>query len=256
MHSTAPCLSKDELVERFAPLVKIIAYHLMATLPASVHIDDLRQNGIVGLLDANARFKSGLGAQFETYAARRVRGAMLDGLRENDWAPRNLRGDHRRINLAISKLEQKNGRPPNEKEIAESLGMMLADFQSLLLKTRGRQLIYLDDMEKPNREDFFARQPGDDPNEPSNILERKDLLQLLKRGIEALPEREKLMMNLRYEQDLNLREIGIILGVTLSRVSQLHTQVVSHLRARLLGRAPAARENKAAHPMEAASPIF
>ncbi len=140
MYNAAGQINKDQLVQRFAPLVKRIAYHLMARLPSSVQVDDLVQNGMMGLLDAISRFEAGMGAQFETYAAQRVRGAMLDGLRENDWLPRSLRRDFRRIEVAIAQLEQHYGRAPSEQELADSLDMSLADYQKMLQDARGHQL--------------------------------------------------------------------------------------------------------------------
>lgn len=244
MYNAAGQLNKDQLVQRFAPLVKRIAYHLMARLPSSVQVDDLVQNGMIGLLDAIGRFESGMGAQFETYAAQRVRGAMLDGLRENDWLPRSLRRDFRRIELAISQLEQGNGRAPSEKEVAESLGMPLAEYQKMLQDARGHQLIYFEDMVEEGGDDFLERHFNDDAADPSQQLEEQSLRQLLAQGIEALPEREKLMMSLYYEQDLNLREIGEVMGVTESRVCQLHSQAVVRLRARLFGEHGSAKKAK------------
>ena len=235
MYNAAGQITKDQLVERFAPLVKRIAYHLMARLPSSVQVDDLVQNGMMGLLDAISRFEAGMGAQFETYAAQRVRGAMLDGLRENDWLPRSLRRDFRRIEEAISQLEQQYGRAPAEKELAAALGMSLAEYQKMLQDARGHQLISFEDMVEEGDEDFLERHLTDDTGEPSKILEDEALRRLLVQGIEALPEREKMMMALYYEQDLNLREIGEVMGVTESRVCQLHSQAVARLRARVFG---------------------
>ena len=235
MYNAAGQINKDQLVERFAPLVKRIAYHLMARLPSSVQVDDLVQNGMMGLLDAISRFEAGMGAQFETYAAQRVRGAMLDGLRENDWLPRSLRRDFRRIEEAISQLEQQYGRAPAEKELAAALGMSLAEYQKMLQDARGHQLISFEDMVEEGDEDFLERHLTDDTGEPSKILEDEALRRLLVQGIEALPEREKMMMALYYEQDLNLREIGEVMGVTESRVCQLHSQAVARLRARVFG---------------------
>lgn len=235
MYNAAGRLNKDQLVQRFAPLVKRIAYHLMARLPASVLVDDLVQNGMVGLLDAIARFESGMGAQFETYAAQRVRGAMLDGLRDNDWLPRSLRRDFRRIEEAIARLEQENGRPPNERELAVSLGMSLPEYQKMLQEARGHQLIYLEDLAHEGGENFLERHLTDSGTDPSQMLEEQNVQQLLVAGIEALPEREKLMMALYYEQDLNLREIGEVMGVTESRVCQLHSQAVARLRSLMFG---------------------
>ena len=235
MYNAAGQFNKDHLVQRFAPLVKRIAYHLMARLPSSVQVDDLVQNGMMGLLDAISRFEAGMGAQFETYAAQRVRGAMLDGLRENDWLPRSLRRDFRRIEEAIAQLEQQYGRAPAEKELAAALGMSLGEYQKMLQDTRGHQLISFEDMVEEGEEDFLERHLTDDSGEPSKILEDEALRRILVQGIEALPEREKMMMALYYEQDLNLREIGEVMGVTESRVCQLHSQAVARLRARVFG---------------------
>ncbi len=235
MYNAAGQINKDQLVQRFAPLVKRIAYHLMARLPSSVQVDDLVQNGMMGLLDAISRFEAGMGAQFETYAAQRVRGAMLDGLRENDWLPRSLRRDFRRIEEAIAQLEQQYGRVPAEKELAAALGMSLGDYQKMLQDARGHQLISFEDMVEEGEEDFLERHLTDDSGEPSKILEDEALRRILVQGIEALPEREKMMMALYYEQDLNLREIGEVMGVTESRVCQLHSQAVARLRARVFG---------------------
>ena len=235
MYNAAGQINKDQLVQRFAPLVKRIAYHLMARLPSSVQVDDLVQNGMMGLLDAISRFEAGMGAQFETYAAQRVRGAMLDGLRENDWLPRSLRRDFRRIEEAIAQLEQQYGRAPAEKELAAALGMSLGEYQKMLQDTRGHQLISFEDMVEEGEEDFLERHLTDDSGEPSKILEDEALRRILVQGIEALPEREKMMMALYYEQDLNLREIGEVMGVTESRVCQLHSQAVARLRARGFG---------------------
>lgn len=139
MYNAAGQVDKEQLVQRFAPFVKRIAYHLMARLPASVQVEDLVQNGMMGLLEAIGRFESGMGAQFETYAAQRIRGAMLDGLRENDWLPRNLRRDFRRIETAIAQLEQEFKRPPSENELAAALGMPLAEYQKMLQDARGHR---------------------------------------------------------------------------------------------------------------------
>ncbi|MBL8413384.1 MAG: RNA polymerase sigma factor FliA [Propionivibrio sp.] len=237
MYNAAGQISKDQLVQRFAPLVKRIAYHLMARLPSSVQVDDLIQNGMMGLLDAINRFEAGMGAQFETYAAQRVRGAMLDGLRENDWLPRSLRRDFRRIEVAISQLEQEYGRTPGEQELADALDMTLADYQKMLQEARGHQLISFEDLVEDGDENFLERHLTDNASEPSRILEDESLRQMLVQGIELLPEREKLMMALYYEQDLNLREIGEVMGVTESRVCQLHSQAVVRLRARIFGHA-------------------
>ncbi len=233
MYNAAGQIDKDQLVQRFAPLVKRIAYHLMVRLPSSVQVDDLVQNGMLGLLDALGRFESGMGAQFETYAAQRIRGAMLDGLRENDWLPRSLRRDFRRIEEAITQLEQVHGRPPAEKELADALAMPLQDYQKMLQEARGHQLVSFEDLIEEGDEDYLERHLVDDSGDPARLFEDASLRDGLVQAIEALPEREKLMMALYYEQDLNLREIGEVMGVTESRVCQLHSQAVARLRAKL-----------------------
>ena len=244
MYTAAGQPTREQLVQRFVPLVKRIAYHLMARLPANVQFEDLVQNGMLGLLDALDRFEEGFGAQFETYATQRVRGAMLDGLRENDWLPRNLRRELRRIEGAISALEHTHGRAPSERELADTLGMSLADYQKTLQDARGHQLVYFDDFAGEGDEDFLERHFTDNNADPSNILEEKNVKALLVKAIERLPEREKLMMALYYEQELNLREIGEVMGVTESRVCQLHTQAIARLRSQFTGELPAAKQRR------------
>lgn len=235
MYTAAGQPDRNELVQRFVPLVKRVAYHLMARLPANIQFEDLVQNGMLGLLDAIERFEDGFGAQFETYATQRVRGAMLDGLRANDWLPRNMRRELRRIEQAINQLEHVHGRAPSEQELADALAMPLADYQRILQEARGHQLVYYEDFSGDGDEDFLERHFTDSDGDPASILEDKDIRENLVRAISRLPEREKLMMALYYEQDLNLREIGEVMGVTESRVCQLHSQAIARLRGQLVG---------------------
>ena len=234
MYTASGKPDRDQLIMQYAPLVKRLAYHLMARLPASVQVEDIIQNGMLGLIDAVNRFEAGLAAQFETYAVQRIRGAMLDGLRENDWLPRGLRRDMRRIESAISQLEQRYGRQPTEGELARALDMALADYQKMLQDARGYQLLHLEDFGEGDDEDYLERYlPAADADPLAALLE-KDLRDVLVRAIEDLPEREKTVMGLYYEEELNLREIGEILGVSESRVCQLHSQAVARLRAKLV----------------------
>ncbi len=244
MYTAAGQPDREQLVQRFVPLVKRIAYHLMARLPASVQFEDLVQNGMIGLLDAMDRFEEGFGAQFETYATQRVRGAMLDGLRESDWLPRQLRREMRRIEAAINQLEHTHGRVPSEKELAEALGMSLSDYQKILGEARGHQLVYLEDFSGDGEEDFLERHFVDNDADPLRLLEDSNLRQVLVAAIDNLPEREKLMMALYYEQDLNLREIGEVMGVTESRVCQLHSQAIARLRAQVTGELPVKKQRR------------
>lgn len=245
MYNAAGQPDKEQLVQRFLPLVKRIAYHLMARLPASIQFDDLVQNGVIGLLDAIGRYEEGFGAQFETYASQRIRGAMLDGLRENDWLPRQLRRELRRIETAVTQLEQANGRAPSETELAEALGMTLADYQKTLQEARGHQLLYFEDFVEDGEEGFLERHFVDDESDPSRVLEEQNVREVLVGAIDRLPEREKLVMALYYEQELNLREIGEVMGVTESRVCQLHSQAIARLRSAVVGEVkPAARRKR------------
>ncbi len=244
MYTAAGQPDREQLVQRFVPLVKRIAYHLMARLPASVQFDDLVQNGMLGLLDAMDRYQEGFGAQFETYATQRVRGAMLDGLRENDWLPRNLRRELRRIEGAINQLEHAHGRAPSERELAEALGVSLEEYQKTLHEARGHQLVYFDDFASDGDEGFLERHFTDNDADPANILEDKKVKETLVAAISRLPERERLMMALYYEQELNLREIGEVMGVTESRVCQLHSQAIARLRSQIVGELPAAKKRR------------
>ena len=244
MYTAAGQPDREQLVQRFVPLVKRIAHHLMARLPANIQFEDLVQNGMLGLLDALDRFEEGFGAQFETYATQRVRGAMLDGLRENDWLPRSLRRELRRIEGAINELEHTHGRAPSERELAESLGVSLADYQKILQDARGHQLVYFEDFAGEGDEDFLERHFTDSDADPANIFEDQSLKQSLVRAIAHLPDREKLMMALYYEQDLNFREIGEVMGVTESRICQLHTQAIARLRGQFVGELPAAKKRR------------
>ncbi|ENO89501.1 RNA polymerase sigma factor FliA [Thauera linaloolentis] len=235
MYDAQGNLDKAHLVEAYAPLVKRIAYQLMARLPASVEVDDLIQNGMMGLLDAIGRYEDGLGAQFETYAVQRVRGAMLDGLRDNDWLPRSLRRDMRRIESAIHMLEQEYGRAPSEGELADALGVPLAEYQHMLQEARGHQLVYFEDFGREQDDDFLERHLAQQDANPLDLLADADMRRRLVSAIEVLPEREQMVMALYYDEELNLREIGAVLGVTESRVCQLHSQAVARLRSSVLG---------------------
>lgn len=226
-------LEKNQYVVQYAPLVKRIAYQLMARLPASVQVDDLIQVGMIGLLDAVSNYDDTQGAQFETYAVQRIRGAMLDELRQSDWLPRSARKALRQIEVAMNVLEQRMGRAPTEREVADELHVSLGDYQQMLLDARGCQLLHYEDMQTGEDEDFFERHCADDSSEPyAKLLDGKFREKLIE-AIGILPEREKLMMAMYYEEELNLREIGEVLGVSESRVCQLHSQAMARLRSKL-----------------------
>lgn len=228
----------SRLLADYTPLVRRLALQLIAKLPANVELDDLIQAGMMGLLDAASRYQDDQGAKFETYASQRIRGAMLDELRANDWVPRGLRQSSRGVAKAVQAQEQKLGRAPSEIEIAQELQLPLPAYQHLLQEIHGCQLVYYEDFERNDEENSFLDQQcrgeggsRDDHNEPLERLLESGLRHKLVEAIEAIPERERLLLSLYYEQELNLREIGAVLEVTQSRVCQLHSQVISRLRA-------------------------
>jgi RNA polymerase sigma factor for flagellar operon FliA len=222
------------MLKQYSPLVRRLAHQMIAKLPANVEIDDLIQVGMIGLSDALTRFDVAQGVQFETFATQRIRGAMLDELRGNDWMSRGDRRHQRSIEAAVHKLEQKLGRAPQESEIAAELGMKLADYQELLGKVRGTQLVYLEDMSGDDGdEDFLDRHVADAEANPLARLSDRKMREALVAAIENLPEREQYVMSMYYEHDMNLKEIAAVLGVTESRVCQLHSQSIARLRSRL-----------------------
>ncbi|ARU31445.1 RNA polymerase sigma factor FliA [Sulfuriferula sp. AH1] len=227
---------KNQLLTEHAPLVKRLAYQLKAKLPPSVEVDDLIQAGMMGLLDAVNRYEESHGAQFETYAVQRVRGAMLDELRSTDWLPRSLRQSMRKIEVAMSALQQKLGRMPTELEVAKSMKMSLAEYQGMLTEGSGHQLVYYEDYhDDEDHDSFLDRFCSDLSGDPLVGLLQDDFKDALIDAIDSLPEREKILMGLYYEQELNLKEIGAVMGVSESRVCQLHSQAVARIRASLRG---------------------
>lgn len=236
MYTATGTLDREQYIKKFAPLVKRMAHHLLAKLPASVEPDDIIQAGLIGLMDAVSRFEEGQGVQFETYATQRIRGAMLDELRSNDWLPRSIRKSQRDIEGAITRLEQRLKRAPLEPEIAKEMGLSLADYQSMLQEAKGYQLLYLDDFsddEDSGAESFLDRNISNNKANPLEMMQDQRFRESLVEAIDQLPERERLLMGMYYEQEMNFREIAGVLGVTESRVCQLHSQAVARLRSKL-----------------------
>jgi len=235
MYTAKGQLDRNALIKQYQPLVRKLAHHMMAKLPPSVEVDDLIQVGLMGLADALTRYEAAQGVQFETFATQRIRGAMLDELRENDWMSRGSRKSQKDIESAIRKVEHKLGRAPMESEIAQELGMSLPDYQSLLAKVRGTQLVYLEDMSGRNEDDdtYLDRHVADAEADPLAMLRDQKLREALVAAIKLLPEREQYVMSMYYEQDMNLKEIAAVLEVTESRVCQLHSQSIARLRAKM-----------------------
>ncbi|MGQ2993155.1 RNA polymerase sigma factor FliA [Variovorax sp.] len=237
MYTPKGRLDRDALIRQHVPLVRRLAHHMIAKLPPNVELDDLIQVGMIGLADALSRYEASQGVQFETFATQRIRGAMLDELRDGDWLSRGSRKSQKQIEQAVRALEQKLGRAPAESEIAEALEMPLADYQSLLGRVRGTQLVYLEDMgggtDAEGESGFLDRHLADADADPMSLLKDQRLRQALVGAIDSLPERERHIMGMYYEQDMNLKEIAAVLGVTESRVSQLHSQSIARLRAKM-----------------------
>ena len=233
MYTATGTLDTNARITTFAPLVRRMAHHLAARLPSSVQIDDIIQAGMIGLMDAAARFEESQGNQFETYATQRIRGAMLDELRSNDWLPRSTRKSLRRIESAMHKLEQRLGRAPSEIELANELGVPLGEYQSMLQEARGYELLHLEDFSRDDDDDFLERNLPDDRENPFERYKDARFRAALIEAIEHLPEREKLLMGLYYEQELNFKEIAAVLEVSESRICQLHSQAVARLRTKL-----------------------
>lgn len=223
--------AQDELVTRHAPLVKRIAYHLMTRLPPSVQVDDLIQAGMIGLLEAARHYDASQGASFETYAGIRIRGAMLDEVRRTDWAPRSVHRKARMIADAVRGIENKLGRHAQEHEVAAVLDMSLRDYHLLLQDASGHSLLSLEALAEDGG--YGHNEAQDAGATPLESLQNADFQGTLAAAIENLPERERLVLALYYDEELNLREIGDILEVSESRVSQIHTQAMLRLRARL-----------------------
>jgi RNA polymerase sigma factor for flagellar operon FliA len=234
MYTAKGRLDPGALLKQYSPLVRRLAHQMIAKLPANVEIDDLIQVGMIGLNDALCRFDPAQGVQFETFATQRIRGAMLDELRGSDWMSRGDRKHQRTIETAVHKLEQKLGRAPSETEIAAEMGMKLTEYQELLGKVRGTQLVYLEDMSGDDGdEDFLDRHMVDADADPLGRLSDRKMREALVAAIENLPQREQYVMSMYYEHDMNLKEIAAVLGVTESRVCQLHSQSIARLRTRM-----------------------
>jgi RNA polymerase sigma factor for flagellar operon FliA len=231
MYAENQSQSSDALVTEHAPLVKRIVYHMMGRLPATVSVDDLIQAGLIGLLEASRNYDPSQGASFETYAGIRIRGAVLDEVRKNDWAPRSVYKKARTISEAVRKIENREGRDARDLEVAEELGVSIDEYNQMLQDASGQRLTSFDEV--TGQDEAMIDTVAGNASEPFDGVQTSDFRKALAASIAGLPERERLVMALYYDEELNLREIGEVLGVTESRVSQIHSQAILRLRARM-----------------------
>lgn len=222
--------TSDDIVSRYAPLVQRIAYHMKSRLPDSVMIEDLLQSGMMGLLEAAGKFNDKKGASFETYAGIRIRGAMIDEIRKGDWVPRSVHKNARLVAQAITEIEQQTGIPPTDQQIADYLDITVEKYHVILKDAANGHILAFDDMGVSD--DYFPEQNADG-NEPYRGIQNQKFKESLGQAIETLPEREKLVLALYYDEELNLKEIGEVLGVSESRVSQIHSQAMVRLKSRM-----------------------
>lgn len=230
-YAVAGAHSPDSLIEHHAPLVKRIAVHLLGRLPRGIELDDLVQVGLMGLLDAARQYSPTKGASFETYASIRVRGAMLDEVRSSDWAPRSVYRKQRQLSAAILAVENRNGEHACATDIAEELGVSLDQYFRMLADTTSARMFSLEQANVDS--DAPSGRLADQDSDPVSELESEEFRQEMIDSIKLLPEREALVMSLYYEEELNLKEIGQVLGVSESRVCQIHGQALVRLRSRL-----------------------
>lgn len=225
---------KSISVEDYAYLVKRIAHHMMARMPSSVQVDDLIQAGMIGLLEASQKYDGGKGASFETYAGIRIRGAIVDEMRRGDWAPRSVHRNSRRVSEAISRVEARTGRDARDSEIAEALEVGMDEYYDMVKDAASARLFSYDESYEDDEQQFATGEVETQQlSQPAEEVRRAAMQQALASAINLLPEREKLVLSLYYEQELNLKEIGQVLEVSESRVSQIHSQAAARLRSKL-----------------------
>ena len=227
---------KDRLVMEYAPLIKFIAQKIAIRLPSNIELDDLISSGVIGLMDAIDKYDPSRDNKFKTYAEFRIRGSILDELRSQDWVPRSVRDKAKLLDRTMVKLEAQLGRTATDEELAESLGFNMEEYYDLVNQVRPVSVLSIDDSttySNMDKKSIMNLLEGCKLNNPLNQLSLKSVKSTMTTAIEELPERQRLVLSLYYYEDLNLKEIGKILRVTESRVSQLHAQAISRLRAKL-----------------------
>ena len=221
----------EQLVEKYAPLVKKIAYHMSARLPADIHIDDIIQSGLIGLLDAGKHYDPRQGAHFETYATIRMRGAILDEVRRSDWAPKSVHKKARDLTATIQAIERRTGRDARDVEVAQEMGISIKEYYQILKDSSVCRMLSFDDLSTDDTQSL-----GIFEDRQQNVVDEvlgDEFQQRLSQAIAGLPERERMVMSLYYDTEMNLKEVGALIGISESRVSQLLSQAQLRLRARI-----------------------
>ena len=229
--------NREAVIKEYAPMVKYVANRIAMRLPPHIEVDDLMSVGVLGLIDAIDKYDSSRGAKFKTYAAFRVRGAILDELRSMDWVPRSVRQKASAMDGVIQKLQNKLGRPPEDEEIAESMGINLDELFTMLNETKSMPILSLEDLgiakESGEQQSLLDCLAGKGDADPQTQLRLNELKGIIAKAIDTLPEKERLMISLYYYEELTMKEIGEVLGITESRVSQIHSKAVFRLRNKL-----------------------
>lgn len=233
IYSHTGVVQKDQLWLKYRFLVRREALRLQVRLPACIELDDLIQAGALSMLTAIDQFDPKKGISISTYITQRIRWAMIDELRERDWVPRRVRTKAREISVAIQKIEQETGRSASEADVAASMGITLEEYQHMLLDTNTSQFSSLEELQEEFCSDFEKPDIQHEMLNPLHELIKGKLVKQISQEIRTLPEREQLLLNLYYQQELNMKEVGVLLGITETRVSQLHSHAIKRLRARL-----------------------
>ncbi|WP_457667928.1 RNA polymerase sigma factor FliA [Thiolapillus sp.] len=226
---TSKQLSYEEIVAKHMPLVKRVAYHLMARMPNSVQLDDLVQAGMIGLLEALQNYDASKGASFETYARIRIRGSMIDEVRRGDWTPRSVYHKARRLAEAMRTVENREQRAARDEEVAAELGVDLPSYYKILADTSGCHVLSYDDLSA----DGWVSDEDEEKDGPLPELQKDLFKEGLSTAISSLPEREQMVLSLYYDNEFNLREIGEVLGVSEARICQIHAQALTRLRSKM-----------------------
>ena len=227
----------EQVILEYSPMIKYVANRIALRLPSHIEVDDLISVGVMGLIDAIEKYDPTRGAKFKTYAEFRVRGSILDELRALDWVPRSIRQKAANVDAVSHKLQARFGRPPEDEEVAAEMGVSLEQFFATLNETKSMPLISLEDLgiakESGERQSLLECLAGKSDVDPQTQLRLTELKSIIAKAIDSLPEKERLMISLYYYEELTMREIGEVLGITESRVSQIHSKAVFRLRTKL-----------------------